>query len=70
MVPPDRPDELLDAVLRIVDDPTGSGAYGTSGRRYAARHLSAEAARDRIVRFAAELGRISAAQAAGAGFRA
>jgi colanic acid biosynthesis glycosyl transferase WcaI len=70
VVPPGRPDELLDAVVRVVDDPAGAAAYGTSGRHYAARHLTSAAARDRIVSFAAELGRVPAAQAAEAGFRA
>jgi glycosyltransferase involved in cell wall biosynthesis len=69
VVPPARPDQLLDAVVRVVDDPAGGAAYGTAGQRYAALHLSVEAGRHRIVRFTAELGRIPA-QAAEAGFRA
>lgn len=56
VVPPARPDQLLDAVVRVVDDPAAGAAYGANGLRYAALHLSSEAARERIVRFTAELG--------------
>ena len=51
LVEPDRPAELLAAVTRLLDDPEGRAAYGRNGRRYAADHLSEQAAHRRLRRF-------------------
>lgn len=51
LVEPDRPADLLAAVTRLLDDPERRAACGRNGRRYAADHLSEQAAHRRLGRF-------------------
>ena len=53
LVRPGHPADLLDAVRRAAQNPQLMASLGHAGRRYAEKFLSRQAARDRIVSFAA-----------------